>query len=175
MKNIALLLFLFVFVSCSSSDSDEDDAVKNLGYYKGMSYSDYEYTTGLNVVDKKMKHHYSGLKDLYTLPSFNYFEGNGATVVNREDYVESKGFYPTLNFVFYGGKLVTIKVSFNHWGTIRSNESPMLYESEEEMVMSEIVKYFEKMNIDATFELTPYNEPNSYVINHREITGIVNL
>lgn len=74
------------------------------------------------------------------------------------DYVEGKGFYPSFTFNLYGDKLVSVDIEFNHFGTIRSNESPMLYPEEKDEVMQEVVKYFNEYSIDATFEFAPFSD-----------------
>lgn len=67
-------------------------------------------------------------------------------------------------------------IEFRHEGTIRSNESRMLYHEEVEEIMKEIKQYFKDLSINATFEAVTYTdegyeeETESY-----EIIGSLNL
>lgn len=171
MKNlIHTLLFSLIFLSCSKENDTTPD-LNTLGYYKGMSHSDYEYITGQHLESQLLKPHHSGNANTFQMPNYNYYEVDGVDYNN-----ETKGFYPTLVFNIYDDRLVSVDITFNHWGTKRSNESPMLYEQEHEEVMNEVKKYFNKYEIDASFEFTPYEDHGvSIEEGYKEITGQFNL
>ena len=174
MKHLFLsgFLSLIIITGCSKDEENHSKNNNTLGYYKGMERPEYEYVTGQHIESGLFRHHWSGAEDMYNLRDKCYEENPPDTNYDKC----AKSFYPTFIFNLYGEKLVSVDIEFRHEGTIRSNESRMLYPEEIEEIMKEIKQYFKELNISATFETVPYTDQgNSEEIESYEIIGSLNL
>lgn len=176
MKKLLFLAMIVLFAGCSSKDTDvspETTNSLNLGYFKGMSKLDCEYQTGQHIESKLLEPSLFHIANMYTLPDYDY----NIRVINGETHRD--GFYPQVLFKFYGERLVSIELTFRFYsGTIRGNESQMLYPSEKDAILEKVKEYISSLNIDATYSFQPFDEDDyyntatdAYVI----ILGVVNL